>query len=245
MRKAATFANDARRGPTPAAPAPDEARAAFGAAGRVLRLRRPDHRHQATAGASVPTTIGISFRRLTPTADVRSTLRRPPGRSNARLLRALRLLWTLPTNLVGFTAGVLVSGTTGTRIGSPAAQARLFIVRLRIFAWVKGITLGHAILLAPDFAEGTFGRLVLAHELAHTRQHDVLGPFYLPLHAIAQALSAAMWIVKPVHGSDPVHAHNPLEEKWLFMGHSAIAQLMRGERMSVEDRDRWLDSLGV
>lgn len=157
----------------------------------------------------------------------------------------MRGLWTLPTNLLGHGVGALVSFSLGRPVGGPAARARLYIIRMPVVEKLEGITLGHAILLSPDFAEGTFGRLVLAHELAHTRQHDVLGPLYLPLHAVAQVLSAAAWLAKPIEGSDPVHAHNPLEERWLFLGHSAIRELERGERMTPEERDRWLDALGA
>lgn len=176
---------------------------------------------------------------------MKSTIRRPPPRSRHPLVRALRGAWTLPTSLLGHAVGALVSGSLGRPVGGDAARARLYIIRMPLVEKLKGITLGHAILLSPDYAEGTFGRLVLAHELAHTRQHDVLGPVYLPLHAVAQLVSAACWLVRPVEGSDPVHAHNPLEERWLFLGHTAIGELLAGERMDPVERDRWLDELGA
>jgi hypothetical protein len=115
------------------------------------------------------------------------------------------------------------------------------VIRVPGLSWVGGITLGHAILLAPKYCgDGVHARLVLAHELAHTRQHDVLGPLYLPLHLVAQIASALAWVVAPVEGSDPVHAHNALEQRWLFLGHSAIDELARGERMSGDERDHFL-----
>lgn len=169
----------------------------------------------------------------------------PRPRSTHPLVAGLRGLWTLPTNLFGHAVGALVSFSTGRPVGGPAARGRLYVIRMPLVEKVKGITLGHAILLSPDFAEGTFGRLVLAHELAHTRQHDLLGPLYLPLHAVAQLISAVIWPFARVEGSDPVHAHNPLEQRWLFLGHDAIRGLMNGERMAPDERDRWLDALGV
>lgn len=173
------------------------------------------------------------------------TLETPRPRSTSPLVRVLRGLWTAPTNLFGHAIGALVSSSLGTPVGGPAARGRLYVIRMPLVEKLKGITLGHAILLSPDFAEGTFGRVILAHELAHTRQHDVLGPFYLPAHALAQLASAVVWLFRPVAGSDPVHAHNPLEERWLFLGHGAVQPLVRGERMSPEARDRWLDALGA
>jgi hypothetical protein len=49
--------------------------------------------------------------------------------------------------------------------------------------------------------------------------------------------------VRPVEGSDPVHAHNPLEQRWLFLGHAAALEL--AERTSHEERDAYLRALGV
>jgi hypothetical protein len=158
-------------------------------------------------------------------------------------VRAVRFAWTLPTNVLGHIAGILVSGSLGAAVGGNRACGRLYVIRMPGLRWIGGITLGHAILLSPKLVAGSRGRIVLAHELAHTRQHDVLGPFYLPLHAVAQLLSAIAWVVRPVPSSDPVHAHNPLEQRWLCVGHAAIDDLLKGERLSAEDRDSLLDAL--
>jgi hypothetical protein len=167
----------------------------------------------------------------------------PPPRPSGFATRFLRGVWTLPTNALGHVAGVLVSGSLGAKVGSDRARGRLFVIRVPGFRWVGGVTLGHAILLSPRLSDGLLGRLVLAHELAHTRQHDVLGPFYLPLHVLAQIASALFWIVSPVPGSDPVHAHNPLEQRWLFLGHAAIDELLAGERMTRDELERFLDAI--
>jgi hypothetical protein len=110
---------------------------------------------------------------------------------------------------------------------------------------VRAVTLGHAILHQPGFFEGRRGRLILAHELAHTRQHDVLGPLYLPLHILAQLVSALLWTVSRVPDSDAVHAHNPLEETWICLGARAYKQLARGERWRETDVDEYLRAFEV
>ena len=55
------------------------------------------------------------------------------------------------------------------------------------------------------------GPWLLAHELSHTRQHDWLGPAYLPLHAILQAVSVVFYFIHPIAKFSPWHAYNPLE----------------------------------
>lgn len=68
------------------------------------------------------------------------------------------------------------------------------------------------------------GRWLLAHELAHTRQHDWLGPAYLPLHAVFQILSALIYIVRPVARYSPIHAYNPLERTFICVPVDAIVE---------------------
>jgi len=46
----------------------------------------------------------------------------------------------------------------------------------------QGLTFGHVVALAP-------GATCLNHELQHVKQHDMLGPEYLPAHVAAQAYS--------------------------------------------------------
>lgn len=176
---------------------------------------------------------------------MRSTLRHPRPRRRDLLSRSLRALWTLPTNVLGHTLGRALATERSTTYASEFAHGTLYVVERPVFGAVGAITLGNAILASPEFTQGLRGRVVLAHELAHTRQHDVLGPLYLPAHGILQALSAALWLVRPIEGSDPVHAHNPLEERWLFLGHTAIRELLVGERWSTEELESLLAELGV
>jgi hypothetical protein len=149
-------------------------------------------------------------------------IRRPAPRSRALAVRLLRALWTLPTNLIGHLAGRLVSGRAGKRVGGPAAAGWLYPIRDGIgLNWVGAVTIGHAILHRPGLLDtGTLaGRLTLAHELAHTRQHDRLGPLYLPLHILAQATSALLSMRRPVVVSR-VHDRNPLEQTFIAISAS-------------------------
>jgi len=155
----------------------------------------------------------------------------PPRRRLIAPLRWLRALWLLPTNIVGHLAGVLVSGGLPRRVGGPAARAWLYAIRSGVgLDWVGAVTLGHAILYRPGIFDGRAGRMILAHELAHTRQHDVLGPLYLPLHMLAQSLSALLSLGQgPRHSR--VHDHNPLEQTFICLGASAYRPLADGERI--------------
>lgn len=152
-------------------------------------------------------------------------------------------LWLAPTMLVGHLAGLLVSGgRRPTRVTGPAAFAWLYeIPPGRGLDWVGAVTLGHVILHRPRFfdrgsspsdepAARLLGPMILAHELAHTRQHDLLGPLYLPLHILAQTLSALLSIG---HGTvhSRVHDHNPLEQTFICLGASAYGPLAAGARL--------------
>jgi hypothetical protein len=151
-------------------------------------------------------------------------LRRAPPRSRALAIRLVRGLWTLPTNVVGHLAGLLVSGRRPRRVGGPAAGGWVYPIRRGIgLDWVGAVTLGHAILHTAGLLDGRSvpARLTLAHELAHTRQHDRLGPFYLPLHILAQAISALLSVGRPVVVSR-VHDRNPLEQRFIAVSASAI-----------------------
>jgi hypothetical protein len=146
-------------------------------------------------------------------------------------------LWLAPTIIVGHAAGGIL-GLLGPRtprgrlrpgfVRGPAAFAWLYEIPPGLgLDWVGAVTLGHVILHRTRFFEGTTGQLILAHELAHTRQHDVLGPFYLPLHILAQTLSALLSLGRaPAHTR--VHDHNPLEQTFICLGASAYAPLARG-----------------
>jgi hypothetical protein len=150
-------------------------------------------------------------------------VRLPRPRSRLALVRLIRDLWTLPTNLIGHAAGLLVSGRLPRRVGGPAAVGWLYPIRSGLgLDWVGAVTLGHAIVHRPGLLDnGTpRARLTLAHELAHTRQHDLLGPLYLPLHLLAQAASAVITLGRATIVSR-VHDENPLEQSFICIPASA------------------------
>jgi hypothetical protein len=154
-------------------------------------------------------------------------LRRPRPRRRGAVVGLARALWTLPTNLIGHAAGLLVSGRPPRRVRGPAAAGWLYPIRSGLgLDWVGAVALGHAILYRPGLLDDAAGggtptaRLILAHELAHTRQHDLLGPLYLPLHILAQVVSAIL-----MRGRTPivsrVHDANPLEQTFICIPASA------------------------
>ena len=154
---------------------------------------------------------------------LRNRVRWPRPRSDGPLARLARGLWTLPTNVVGHLAGLIVSGRLPQRVEGPAAAGWLYPIRDGLgLGWVGAVTLGHAILHRPGMLEGRSlrARLTLAHELAHTRQHDWLGPLYLPLHLLSQAGSALLSIGRPVVVSR-VHDCNLLEQTFICLSAGA------------------------
>ena len=152
----------------------------------------------------------------------------------------VRWIWTLPTNLVGHLAGLLVSGRWPRRVGGAAATGWLYPIRPGWgLDWVGAVTLGHAILYRPGLLDVPTlpARLTLAHELAHTRQHDWLGPLYLPLHILAQSVSALVSCCRrgrPVVSR--VHDHNPLEQTFICIAAGATrGPLPRSEGVDTEE----------
>jgi hypothetical protein len=147
----------------------------------------------------------------------------PRPRRRDVVTRTLRAAWTLPTNVLGHLAGLLVSGARPRRVSGPAAVGWLYPIRAGLgLDWVGAVTLGHAILYRPGVLDGPAlrARLTLAHELAHTRQHDRLGPLYLPLHILAQLASALLSLGRrPVVSR--VHDHNPLEQTFICLAAGA------------------------
>jgi hypothetical protein len=176
-----------------------------------------------------------------------SRVRWPRPRSRSPGWRLLRGLWTSPTNVLGHLAGLLVSGRLPRRVGGLAASGWLYPIRGGWgLDWVGAVTLGHAILHRPGLLDGRSlrARLTLAHELAHTRQHDWLGPLYLPAHILAQAVSAALSFAgrrPPVVSR--VHDHNPLEQTFICIAAGATrGPIARAEGVDTEE---FLAAFGV
>jgi hypothetical protein len=127
---------------------------------------------------------------------------------------AVRAVWTAPTTMAGHAIARLAGCGRPQRIGGPAARAWLYRLpegRLKGFG---AIAVGHAIIVEPELLARR-GVWLLAHELAHTCQHDWLGPFYLPLHGLLQVLSAVIYFILGGGPYSPVHAYNPLERLFI------------------------------
>jgi hypothetical protein len=135
---------------------------------------------------------------------------------------ALRRAWTAPTNLIGHALARMLGCARPQRIGGEAARASLYCLPAgRLTAW-RAVAIGHVIIVEPALLE-RHGRWLLAHELSHARQHDWLGPIYLPAHVMLLALSAVTSLVRPVAAFSPWHAYNPLERILICVPIDALA----------------------
>jgi len=133
-----------------------------------------------------------------------------PTRRRRGLLGAALAVWTSPTTFLGHAFAWLSSCPEADRIDASGANAWLYRLppgRIRGF---RAVAIGHVIIVDPVFLE-LHGPWLLAHELSHTRQHDWLGPAYLPLHAAMQAVSVGFYLIRPIAKFSPWHAYNPLE----------------------------------
>jgi hypothetical protein len=133
-----------------------------------------------------------------------------------------RAVWTAPTTLIGHVAARLAGCGPPEPIGSAACRASLYRLPRDRCRRCSAIALGHVVIVEPVLLD-RLGPWLLAHELSHVRQHDWLGPLYPPAHALAQAASTALSLVRPVAGLTPWHAHNPLERTLLCVPIDVLA----------------------
>jgi hypothetical protein len=140
----------------------------------VLRARR-------RAAAGVAGALGEQLAAWVPSA---------PG---GRLARAAALVWAAPITLLGlvagFGSGARARATSGVLLFAPARGVTGWLLRRRGFA---AVGLGHVVVSVDEPSPG-----LLAHELAHVRQAERLGPFMAPAYLAFTA----------VHG----YHRNPLE----------------------------------
>jgi Domain of unknown function (DUF4157) len=145
-----------------------------------------------------------------------------PSARRLGAIGALRWAWTAPTNFVGHALGRILGCGKPQRIGGEVTRASLYCLPAgRLTAW-RAVAIGHVIIVEPDLL-ARHGRWLLAHELSHARQHDWLGPIYLPAHATLLALSAVISLVRPVARFSPWHAYNPLERVLICVPIDALA----------------------
>jgi len=100
-----------------------------------------------------------------------------------RHLTRLGLLWSLPNTLIGL-------GFAALSLSLPHARCGLLVAESK-----RG--LAYLFLTKRGFGAITFGRVVISsvpitsrlliHESHHTRQYEVLGPFFLPIYLFLHA----------------------------------------------------------
>jgi hypothetical protein len=140
----------------------------------------------------------------------------------AGAIGAMRRAWTAPTNLVGHAIARTLGCGRPQPIGGEATRASLYCLPAgRLTAW-RAVAIGHVIIVEGGLL-ARHGRWLLAHELSHARQHDWLGPIYLPAHALLLALSALISLIRPRAAFSPWHAYNPLERVLICVPIDALA----------------------
>jgi hypothetical protein len=119
-------------------------------------------------------------------------------------------LWASPNSLLG-----LGLGSAGMLFGAQplwdAATGILCFVNMPAWLMPTAMSLGHVHVYGPGChsrsdgrpALNRFGVAMTLEESLHTRQSEVLGPFYLPLHALC--------MIGSMLGGGGTHNHNPLE----------------------------------
>ena len=127
-----------------------------------------------------------------------------------RGLRIVGALWASPNSLAG-----LIYGGFGLLFGAGCEWDRhgriLRFVDLPRWLMPTAISLGHVQVYGNEryrradgsLAANRFGVAVVTEEDLHTRQAEVLGPLYLPLHGLCMLCSLAT--------GGGTHNHNPLE----------------------------------
>jgi hypothetical protein len=137
-------------------------------------------------------------------------------------IHAFRKVWIAPTTIIGHAAARLLGCGRPHRVGGEATTAWLYRLPAGRFNGLRGIAIGHVIIVEPAFL-AVHGPWLLAHELSHTRQHDWLGPTYLPVHAVLLFLSMAIFFFRPIAKFSPWHAYNPLERVLICVPIDVIA----------------------
>jgi hypothetical protein len=127
-----------------------------------------------------------------------------------KALGAFRTAWTAPTNLIGHATARVLGCRKPRRIGGRATSAWLYLLPTRRLSGWRAVSIGHVIIVEPSLL-ADHGRWLLAHELSRARQHDWLGPTYLPVHAMLLFISMVMSSFHPLTRFSPWHAYNPLE----------------------------------
>jgi hypothetical protein len=99
------------------------------------------------------------------------------------LIRQLKILWASPASLVG---ALLAPFFASRRLSSGVLLCEGASWPTRLGWRYRAITFGHVVLCVDELDDD-----LLAHELAHVRQYERLGAFFMPAYLWA---SAAAWL---------------------------------------------------
>lgn len=129
--------------------------------------------------------------------------------NSAQALDLLGKIWSLPNTLLGVFIGLSghVLSWCGNRLGIYAHQAKISVGNNAIqfhnnaLMAFGALTIGNVICYGCHCAEHSHGE----HERQHTIQAQVLGPFYLPLHVLAQLASICTHRIDSLRGPTIVH----------------------------------------
>jgi len=133
----------------------------------------------------------------------------------------LAWLWNGPNTLVGLLMGVsgYLVGWLGYAVGRMALRPSVGLGHNAIefhnlpWPWMMplwGLTLGHVILYGRSPFRAPLAELIGAHEEAHTRQGEILGPLYLPFHAAS--ILVGLWLDGSMYGPHAFGERGPLRE---------------------------------
>lgn len=95
----------------------------------------------------------------------------------SKVLYYLEILWELPQFIIGCVLGVYYSRNNTIRIRKGNTTV------LKVVKFNKGISLGKVVIVGHLTGETT-----IRHELGHSRQSVILGPFYLLIIGIPSLL---------------------------------------------------------
>lgn len=148
---------------------------------------------------------------------------------NHRLSLALKALWALPCSAIGACAGlgVVALGGSARRV-EHTFEVALSGDQDSVPGWAKrcdilAITLGHVIVGQSHQVLAT----LRAHERAHVRQYEMLGPLFFPAYAAA---SVVAWL----RGQCPYRG-NHFEMQAFSEGSRNAARSRHGVRGGVPD----------
>lgn len=116
-------------------------------------------------------------------------------------MRALRMLWTLPNTLIGLVLGFLsFAWPRWDERGALVFESEQGFRKLHSKRGYAAITFGNAIITNPNP-----GVRLMRHELAHVRQYEKWGPFYVLVYGF-------YWLKLSLEGKDG-YWDNPFEQE--------------------------------